>query len=488
MHLAAGDRQIVEHVDAVLAGVADPVDGVDGLEAVELVAKHALQLLRRAGEHGPVADVEQALLEFRRRRDLRRGKGALDGGRFGPLDAEVVPGLVGHLVAHVIQRVEVAVGDAHHGGALAQGLVPALLVVEQLVVVVLGAVKLAGGALVLLHVQVEPVQARAVGEVEFLALVPLVHQQALFLGRLGQQQGALVAGLGHVQLDALGALLGAVDEGPALVQVVPVDLLGAALRDDSRLALEAQRAGLLRPTAHVGLGDRLVIQRPHQARQALVRLLAGLLEGLERLLGQRRAAHHRDGRGVVVQQGDRVEDALDDVQLLDLAQVERRRAPPDALVAFARLEAGLLLAEALRTVDQPFPVAALFQREAHRRAAGVDVAAPVVLLAVPAGDQLQAKAAGELQVGAGCGHRVLGGGRGSLAPVVEQVVIQLFDVDAVTTFFRTAADQHPGRVVEGVEGLLAAVVRRAFALAHVVGAGHVLEAEVALDAAQHLGP
>jgi hypothetical protein len=63
----------------------------------------------------------------------------------------------------------------------------------------------------------------------------------------------------------------------------------------------------------------------------------------------------------MVQQGDGVEDALDNVQLVDVHQRERRRAPPDAFIALARFEASLLFAEALGAVDQPFPVAALVQ-------------------------------------------------------------------------------------------------------------------------------
>ncbi|MNP50263.1 hypothetical protein D3C76_1445180 [compost metagenome] len=62
--LAVGDRQIIEHIDAVLLGVADPVDGVDPFQAVELGLKHTFQLECAAGEHAAVGDVEQAFLEL----------------------------------------------------------------------------------------------------------------------------------------------------------------------------------------------------------------------------------------------------------------------------------------------------------------------------------------------------------------------------------------------------------------------------------------
>ncbi|MNN43063.1 hypothetical protein D3C81_1572790 [compost metagenome] len=64
VHLAVGDRQIIEHIDAVFLGVADPVDGVDPFQAVELGLQHALQLERGTGEHAAVGDVEQAFLKL----------------------------------------------------------------------------------------------------------------------------------------------------------------------------------------------------------------------------------------------------------------------------------------------------------------------------------------------------------------------------------------------------------------------------------------
>lgn len=176
----------------------------------------------------------------------------------------------------------------------------------------------------------------------------------------------------------------------------------------------------------------------------------------------------------MVQQGDGVEDAPYDEQLVDLHLVERRRAPSDALIALTGLEAGLLLAEALGAVDQAFSIAALVQGEADGGTADVDVAAPVVLLNESAVDELKAKAPGKLQVGAGGGGRLFGGRRCLLAPVVEQVAVEVLDVDAVVARFRPAADQHPGRLVEGVQGVFAALVRGAFVLVHVVDAGHVL--------------
>ncbi|MNT74950.1 hypothetical protein D3C72_2138070 [compost metagenome] len=92
-----------------------------------------------------------------------------------------------------------------------------------------------------------------------------------------------MAGFVEVLLDALSALVVTLDRFPAVVQVVPVDLSAVGLGDHRRLAGEAQVAGFLRPAAHVGLGNGLVIQCPHQAWQALVGIVAQLDQGLERV-------------------------------------------------------------------------------------------------------------------------------------------------------------------------------------------------------------
>ncbi len=229
---------------------------------------------------------------------------------------------------------------------------------------------------------------------------------------------------------------------------------------------------------------RLVVQRPDQARQLAASLGAGLDQRLERLGREGVAAHGRHGVEFVVQQRDSVEDTLDDPQLVDLEQVHGWRAPPVAFHALARREACLLLAEAVRAVDQPFPVPTLLQGEAHCGTALGEFAAPVVLLAVPAADHAQVEATGELQVGIGAGSRRLLGARCALAPVVEQVVEQLFHVPLLAALALAAAFDEPGLVVAGIELLLAAA--RAGAAAHVVGSGAALEAEVALETAQHL--
>jgi len=173
---------------------------------------------------------------------------------------------------------------------------------------------------------------------------------------------------------------------------------------------------------------RLVVQRPDQTWQLATGLGAGLGQCLERFRRERIAAHGRHGVDVVVQQCDGVENALDNPQLTDLKQVQTRRAPPVAAHALPRGKARLLLAETMRTINQPFPVAALLQRETDRGRTDAQLAAPVVLLGVPAFDQLQAKAACGLQVALGGGGRLLLGGWGALAPVIEQVVEQFLDV------------------------------------------------------------
>ncbi|MNE93617.1 hypothetical protein D3C80_1914850 [compost metagenome] len=67
-------------------------------------------------------------------------------------------------------------------------------------------------------------------------------------------------------LDPLGAFVVALDRLPPQVQVVPINLFAIGLRDHRRLAGEAQIAGFLCPATHVGLGDGLVIECPHQQR------------------------------------------------------------------------------------------------------------------------------------------------------------------------------------------------------------------------------
>ncbi|MNG97693.1 hypothetical protein D3C79_568130 [compost metagenome] len=185
-------------------------------------------------------------------------------------------------------------------------------------------------------------------------------------------------------------------------------------------------------------------------------------------------------------QGYSVENALYDPQLVDLEQIQARRAPPDTAVSFqafaCRLEPGFHLAESVRPIDQALPIAALFQGEAHRCAADVELGVPIVFLGVPALDQFLAEPAVEFQVGAGRCGGIAVCRRGQLAPVIEQVVVDVFDVHTVATFFRPAANQHPRRVLVGVELVLSAPGRRALALAHVLGTGHVSQPVVALQA------
>ena len=213
----------------------------------------------------------------------------------------------------------------------------------------------------------------------------------------------------EVALDALGALVVALDKGPALVQVIPIDLSAAVLRDDSGRAGEAQLACFLGPAAHVGLGHRLVIQRPDQMREGLVCLLAGLFQRFEGLGGEGCAAHHGGGRALVMFQGNRVEDAFDDPQLGHVGEVTPGQRPQLAPVAIARFEARFLLTEALGAVDQAFPIAAIRHCKAHSGAADAQVPVPVVLLAECAIEQLQAEATGHFQIGAGCSGGVVRG-------------------------------------------------------------------------------
>lgn len=160
-----------------------------------------------------------------------------------------------------------------------------------------------------------------------MTLAPFVHQRAFLGGALGQQQGAVVTGGLEVAFTLLDALLGVVDKLPALVQVVPVHL-AVTLRNLRGAALVAQRCGHGDVLAGVAVRAWLVIQRPHQARQ-LAATLAGQL--LERFRREGAGAHGRNGCDAMVEQGDGIEDALDDPQFFHLQQIHTRRAPPVAL-------------------------------------------------------------------------------------------------------------------------------------------------------------
>ncbi|MNQ85688.1 hypothetical protein D3C85_1008600 [compost metagenome] len=186
------------------------------------------------------------------------------------------------------------------------------------------------GPVELLQVELEPVQAVVEGEVEFALFAPVVHEDGLLAGVLGEQQGAVVASELEVTLDSIGALGGVVDEAPALVQIVPVDF-AVALRVLRRLALEAQLARHDDVLTDVALRARFVVQRPDQGGELLALVGASLGQRLERLEGEGAGTHGRHSRGAVMRQGDGVENALDNPQLLHLQQVDAGRAPPVAL-------------------------------------------------------------------------------------------------------------------------------------------------------------
>ncbi|MCY1523915.1 hypothetical protein D9M68_588290 [compost metagenome] len=186
----------------------------------------------------------------------------------------------------------------------------------------------------------------------------------------------------------------------------------------------------------------------------------------------------------MVEQGDGVENALDNPELLHLEQIHAGRAPPHTLVAGPGLEARLLLAEAVGAVDQPFPVAAFLQGEAHRGRAFAQLAGPEMLLAEPALDKLQAKAPGELQVSAGGGVGLLVRGRYPVAPVVEQILVQLLHMPLLAALALAAAVHRPGRVGPAVE--LPLPTGRAGALAQVQRARDRLQAVIRLQALQKL--
>ncbi|MNQ85687.1 hypothetical protein D3C85_1008590 [compost metagenome] len=102
-------------------------------------------------------------------------------------------------------------------------------------------------------------------------------------------------------------------------------------------------------------------------------------------------------------------------------------------------------------VDQAFPVTAVLQGEAHRGAADAELAAPVVVLGVPAFHQGKVEAPGELEVGIRRGMGRLLGGWVLLAVVVEQVVEQLLHMPLLAALALAAALDEPGFVLPGIQ-------------------------------------
>lgn len=190
----------------------------------------------------------------------------------------------------------------------------------------------------------------------------------------------------------------------------------------------------------------------------------------------------------MLQKRDRIEDALDDPHLARrLHRCQRcRRRPPHPCIALAWRKARLLLAEAMRTINQALPPAALDQRKAHSRSARADLAIVVAVLGVEAFQRRQVKATRELQVGIGRSVGRRSRWLEALGPVVEQVVVQILDVQLAPALGLAAALHHPRLEMVGVKLFLAA--RRALAAAHVLGTTTVLESVIPFQPGQHLLP
>lgn len=203
--------------------------------------------------------MQQLLLELAARGQLAGGEGALDlGSVVRERDAEVVPGLAGDLVLLVVKGLRLAVCDGLQHAGFLQGLRAQILVADRrrmplgdgLLDPVLGLAEA-------VEIQLEPIQAVDVVEVEALLAGTVVDQQGFVLRRGGQQQGAVVAVVFEMVLL----------EPAALMQVVPVDLGLAALRD---LRGRADPASLPRaPYVLQGevLAGLVAVEGPHQPGQ-----------------------------------------------------------------------------------------------------------------------------------------------------------------------------------------------------------------------------
>jgi len=392
------------------------------------------------------------------------------------IDAEVVPGLVCDQVPEVVQRNRQAIADLRNRIALHQRLLERFVLPKLWVRLLDAFLHLRE----LVQIDLPPVQPAVVVKREATPAVPAVDQVRLLRRGACQQQRAEVAVLFEMlRAQPESRPFIAVQRGRTadLVQLVPV-VLPAAL---GRLRGGGLPALLNRPL-HELLGEALAgragVVGKHQARPPQGDLLAqGGQRGLRVVV-----AAERGHRGDAVEdQRDRVEDALGNPQLLHAGEGLPGRLPPRALVAAA--EGGLALAEALRAVDQPLPVADAGQRKAHRGAAQLQLRVPVVVLAVPAAHLLKVEAAVVPHVGVGGGVGVFRRGRVALAPGLEQVRVQILHVLLVAALLQPAAAQHPGGIRLGVELLLAAA--RAHALAQ--PALLLLELEVAVEAGGNVG-
>lgn len=124
-------------IGAVLFAVTDEVDGRHCFESVKLVFHDFVQLLATAGVHGPSGHAQETPFEFAGGGELATGEGVFHAvAVVGEVDAHVIPGLVGHFVALVIQGLGVAVGDLHHTAGLQQGFLTHRRLVQQLLVLV----------------------------------------------------------------------------------------------------------------------------------------------------------------------------------------------------------------------------------------------------------------------------------------------------------------------------------------------------------------
>ncbi|MCY1533685.1 hypothetical protein D9M68_690250 [compost metagenome] len=263
------------------------------------------------------------------------------------------------------------------------------------------------------------------------------------------------------------------------MQIVPVALLGADLLRQRDAGLPALVAGAPEPLQAVARAGSIGIERPHQLRARLARRGQLLRQAGQSLGGVVGARHGRHGRDVVVPQRNGVEDAFDNPDLVRAAGVQHRRLPPHAAVA--AVEGGLAIAEAVRLVDDPFPVHAGAQHEAYGRAAQLQLVAVVALLGVPVADLVQAEASTVAHIGISGSLGVVRRGREAIAPALEQIRVDVLDVQLGAAMVQAVALEHPWRIAEGPQRLLGA--GRALAGLQLLAAALLLEGVVTQQAA-----
>ena len=274
--------------------------------------------------------------------------------------------------------------------------------------------------------------------------MPLIDQQRLFAGAAGDRDVAVPA----IFLDVFGR------KPIALAEIVPVELVALAIGPHLGGATDPSLfAGALDEAAGIfgaGLTD---VEGEDQLGRRAIELGRGAAQFGQRGFRIIVARHERDGSNLrALRQCDRVEDTLAQPDFGRDGEIGHRdlgHLPPLSAIAGAVGEIGLALAEAAGLIDQPFPIAATRQREAHRGRADAELLILIPFLRIGPPQALQIEAAGMEEIGISRGVRIGLGLDVALRPIVENVGVEFLDVAFPAAPIDAAAFQHPGLVRPG---------------------------------------